>query len=170
VFFACHSDQALNMLSAPTTVEEEVLGAIRYQANEAILHSDERVMPSRKKTWAAWNYHVPKDPDRHVAVTYNMNILQGLRARNQYCVTLNDASEIRADRIIKRLRYEHPMYTREAVAAQARQGEVNQDRFFFCGAYWRNGFHEDGVVSALQAIEHFEEWKQHEELHIRRAS
>lgn len=170
VFFACHSDQALDLLSAPTPAEEEVLGAIKYQANEAILHSDERVMPSREKTWAAWNYHVPEDPDRHVAVTYNMNILQGLRARNQYCVTLNNESEIRTDRIIKRLRYEHPVFTREAVAAQARQKDVNQDGFFFCGAYWRNGFHEDGVVSALQAIEHLEEWQQDEELHLRRAS
>lgn len=170
VFFACHSDQALNMLTAPTKVEEEVLGAIKYQANEAILHSDERLMPSRKKAWAAWNYHISADPDRHVAVTYNMNILQGLRARDQYCVTLNNEAEIRTDRIIKRVRYEHPMYTREAVAAQARHREVNRDGFFFCGAYWRNGFHEDGVVSALTAIEHFEEWQQDAELHLRRAS
>ena len=121
VFFACHSDQALNMLKAPTKVEEEVLGAIKYQANEAILHSDERLMPSRKKAWAAWNYHVSADPDRHVAVTYNMNILQGLRARDQYCVTLNNEAEIRTDRIIKRIRYEHPMYTREAVAEYIRR-------------------------------------------------
>jgi len=170
VIFACHSDQALSMLRRPTAAEEETLGAIRYQANEAILHTDERVMPKRVKAWGAWNYHIPADPDRHVAVTYNMNILQGLQAQNQYCVTLNNDAEIRTDRIIKRLRYEHPMYTREAVAAQARQKEINQDRFFFCGAYWRNGFHEDGVVSALNAVEHFEEWQQNAELHLRRAS
>ncbi|MGI9221030.1 MAG: NAD(P)/FAD-dependent oxidoreductase [Woeseiaceae bacterium] len=170
VFFACHSDQALAMLPQPTTVESDVLGAIRYQPNEAILHTDERLMPQRRKVWAAWNYHVPSDAQRHVAVTYNMNILQGLRAANQYCVTLNNASEIRTDRIIKRLRYEHPMITRDAVRAQARQREINQDRFFFCGAYWRNGFHEDGVVSALQAVQHFEEWLNNEKLHLRRAS
>jgi predicted NAD/FAD-binding protein len=170
VFLACHSDQALHMLGTPTRVEEEVLGAIRYQPNEAILHSDERVMPSRPKAWAAWNYHLSADRERHVTVTYNMNILQGLRARNQYCVTLNDDSEIRSDRIIKRIRYDHPMYTREAVAAQARHREINQDGLFFCGAYWRNGFHEDGVVSALTALEHFEEWQQDAQLHLRRAS
>jgi predicted NAD/FAD-binding protein len=99
-----------------------------------------------------------------------MNILQGLHARNQYCVTLNGDAEIRTDRIIKRIRYEHPMYTREAIAAQARHREVNRDRLFFCGAYWQNGFHEDGVVSALQAVKHFEEWQQDAELRLRRAS
>ena len=170
VFFACHSDQALAMLSKPNRLEAEVLGAIKYQANEAILHSDERLMPKRRKAWAAWNYHVPADPKRHVAVTYNMNILQNLRAAQQYCVTLNNAGEIRSDRIIKRVRYEHPMITQDAVRAQQRQKEINVDRFFFCGAYWRNGFHEDGVVSALAAVQHFEEWQKHEELHIRRAS
>ncbi len=170
VFFACHSDQALSMLSDPTTAEAEVLGAIQYQANEAILHTDVSVMPRRKKTWAAWNYQIPTDPERHVAVTYNMNILQGLSAQNQYCVTLNNDQDIRADRIIKRIRYEHPMYTREAVAAQSRQQELNVDRSYFCGAYWRNGFHEDGVTSALNAVQHFEEWLSDEELHLRRAS
>ena len=170
IFFACHSDQALSMLSQPTVVEQETLGAIKYQSNEAILHSDERLMPKRAKAWAAWNYHIPADPDRHVAVTYNMNMLQGLRTRNQYCVTLNNDAEIRTDRIIKRLQYEHPMYTREAVAAQARHEEINRDRLFYCGAYWRNGFHEDGVVSALDAVEHFEEWQRNAELHLRRAS
>lgn len=170
VFFACHSDQALSMLQAPTPLESEVLGAIRYQENEAILHTDPRVLPQRRKAWAAWNYHVPTDPKRHVAVTYNMNILQGLRTADQYCVTLNSAADIRSDRIIKRVRYEHPMYTLAAVKAQARQKEVNSERLFFCGAYWRNGFHEDGVVSALNAVQHFEEWLRNEKLHLRRAS
>lgn len=170
VFFACHSDQALAMLTKPTRAESEVLGAIQYQANEAILHTDENLMPKRQKAWAAWNYHVPSGTQRHVAVTYNMNILQGLRAARQYCVTLNNASEIRTDRIIKRVRYDHPMITSEAVQAQARQKEVNVDRLFYCGAYWRNGFHEDGVVSALTAVQHFEEWLQNAELHLRRAS
>ncbi|MGI9202211.1 MAG: NAD(P)/FAD-dependent oxidoreductase [Woeseiaceae bacterium] len=170
VFFACHSDQALAMLSKPTESESEILGAMRYQSNEAILHTDERLMPKRRKAWAAWNYHVPTNNKRQVAVTYNMNILQGLRAKEQYCVTLNNASEIRSDRIIKRIQYDHPMVTQEAVLAQARQKEINDDRYFFCGAYWRNGFHEDGVVSALTAVQHFEEWLQNEELHLRRAS
>jgi predicted NAD/FAD-binding protein len=170
VFLACHSDQALALLTEPTVTEESVLGAIGYQPNEAILHSDERMLPGRRKAWAAWNYHLSAAASRQVAVTYNMNILQGLHARNQYCVTLNGDAEIRTDRIIKRIRYEHPMYTREAIAAQARHREVNRDRLFFCGAYWQNGFHEDGVVSALQAVKHFEEWQQDAELRLRRAS
>jgi predicted NAD/FAD-binding protein len=99
-----------------------------------------------------------------------MNILQRLSAQSQYCVTLNNDSDIHPDHIIERIHYEHPMYSREAVAAQARQREVNVDGLFFCGAYWRNGFHEDGVVSALNAVQHFEEWLRDEELHLRRAS
>lgn len=169
VFVACHSDQALRMLATPTAVEREVLGAIRYQRNEAILHTDARVMPMRRKAWAAWNYHLPQDPTRHVAVTYNMNILQGFDAEQQYCVTLNNDRGIDPDRIIKRIHYEHPMFSREAVRAQQRQQELNLDRLFFCGAYWRNGFHEDGVVSALAAVQHFEEWLGNAELHLRRA-
>lgn len=170
VFFACHSDQALRLLSEPTAAEAEVLGAIRYQQNEAILHTDSNVMPRRRKAWAAWNYHLPMDLTRQVAVTYNMNILQKLDAEYQYCVTLNSDQNIASDRIIKRIRYEHPMYSREAVRAQRRQAELNVDRVFFCGAYWRNGFHEDGVVSAQAAVQHFEEWQCNEKLHFRRAS
>ena len=170
VFFACHSDQALRMLSEPSIPEAEVLGAIRYQENEAILHTDSNVMPSRHKAWAAWNYHLPKGTSDQVAVTYNMNILQKFDAKYQYCVTLNNDHGIDSDRIIKRIRYEHPMFSQEALRAQLRQSEINVDGLFFCGAYWRNGFHEDGVVSAQVAVQHFEEWLCDEELHLRRAS
>lgn len=169
VFLACHSDQALRMLVEPTSAESEVLGAIRYQHNEAILHTDVKMMPARRKAWAAWNYHIPQDPTRHVAVTYNMNILQGIEAAQQYCVTLNNDHSIDPGRVIRRISYEHPVFNRQAVCAQQRQQELNQDRLFFCGAYWGNGFHEDGVVSALAAVRHFEEWQRHAELHIRRA-
>ncbi len=170
VFFACHSDQALALLRDSTDAEREVLGAIRYQSNEAVLHTDESLMPRRKLAWAAWNYHIPTDPSRHVAVTYNMNILQGLASKNQYLVTLNSDRGIDADKIIQRVQYEHPIYSREAVAAQRRQAELNCDRTFFCGAYWRNGFHEDGVVSAINAVTHFEERLADGQLHLRRAS
>jgi len=170
VFLACHSDQALAVLKDATPAEREVLGAIRYQPNEAILHTDESLMPRRRRAWAAWNYHLPGDPGRHVAVTYNMNILQSLDARRQYLVTLNNDREIDPARIIRRTRYEHPVYSREAVAAQARQAELNCERTFFCGAYWRNGFHEDGVVSALDALAQFEERQSIGQLHLRRAS
>ena len=169
-FLACHSDQALRLLLDPTEAEREVLGAIRYQHNEAILHTDAALMPRRKRAWAAWNYHLPTDATRHVAVTYNMNILQSLQAKKQYLVTLNNDRHIDPAKIIKRVQYEHPVYSRDAVAAQQRQAEINVDRTFYCGAYWRNGFHEDGVFSALQALEHFEQRLAHAELHLRRAS
>lgn len=169
VFLACHSDQALALLSNPTSVERDVLGAIRFQDNEAVLHTDASVLPKRRRAWAAWNYHIPADPDRHVAVTYNMNMLQNLDCSEQYCVTLNNDRHIDPAKVIRRIRYQHPVYSREAVAAQQRQVEINTDRTYFCGAYWRNGFHEDGVVSALNAISHFEEKQNRGELHLRRA-
>jgi predicted NAD/FAD-binding protein len=169
VFLACHSDQALLLLDAPTAVEQEVLGAIRFQDNEAVLHTDASVLPKRRRAWAAWNYHIPEDRHRHVAVTYNMNLLQGLSCSEQYCVTLNNDRHIDPSKVIRRIQYQHPVYSQEAVAAQMRQAEVNSERIYFCGAYWRNGFHEDGVVSALNAIAHFEERQSHGELHLRRA-
>lgn len=157
VFLACHSDEALRLLADATPVEREVLGAIRYQRNEAVLHTDTRLLPRARRAWAAWNYHVLPDPDAPVALTYNMNILQTLKSRETYCVTLNHGHEIDPGRIVKRLVYHHPLYTPAAVAAQARQHELNgAHRTYFCGAYWRFGFHEDGVVSALAALEHFQ--------------
>ncbi len=169
VFIACHSNQALSLLEDATPEEQEVLGAIRYQRNEAILHIDDSLMPKRRSAWAAWNYRVPQDSTRHVAVTYNMNILQGLEADHQYMLTLNNDRYINPDEIIRTVQYEHPIYSRESVAAQQRQAELNGDRTFFCGAYWRNGFHEDGVVSALNAVGHFEEGLSNGKLHLRRA-
>ena len=126
-------------------------------------------MPRRRRAWAAWNYHLPRDPRKHVSVTYNMNILQSIDSDVQYCVTLNNDQHIDSSKMIRRIQYQHPVYTRETVAAQARQAEINSARTFYCGAYWRNGFHEDGVVSALAAVEHFEEGLRHGELYLRRA-
>jgi predicted NAD/FAD-binding protein len=158
VFIACHSDQALAMLQDPSDEERAVLGAIAYQENEAVLHTDASVLPSRKLAWAAWNYHLLEQPERPAAVTYNMNILQGLNAPETFCVTLNHTEAIDPSRIIETYHYSHPVFTPEAVAAQARQRNLNQGRrTSYCGAYWRNGFHEDGVVSALNALEHFAE-------------
>jgi predicted NAD/FAD-binding protein len=156
VFIACHADQALGMLADPTPLEREVLGAIRYQENEAVLHTDTALLPRARRAWAAWNYHVAPGSSR-VALTYNMNILQGLDARATYCVTLNRTRDIRPERIVKRLVYHHPLFSPEAVAAQQRQHELNGALgTYYCGAYWRFGFHEDGVVSALNALQHFE--------------
>jgi len=161
VFFACHSDQALKLLADPTPEEQEVLGAIEYQQNEAVLHTDHSLMPARRLAWAAWNYHIPRgesDPDGKVALTYNMNILQSLEAPVEFCVTLNYTHAIDPDKIIQTISYSHPVFTEAAVAAQKRHREINgAHRTYFCGAYWRYGFHEDGVVSALSALEHFRE-------------
>ncbi len=159
VFLACHSDQALALLQDATDSEREVLGAIAYQRNEAVLHTDSRLMPRNKRAWAAWNYHLLRDGaanDGRVALSYNMNILQNLQAPVDFLVTLNHGSAIDPSKIIAQFEYEHPVFDRAAVAAQQRHREVNGHLgTYFCGAYWRNGFHEDGVVSALNAVEHF---------------
>jgi predicted NAD/FAD-binding protein len=158
VFFACHSDQALAMLKDPSAAEREVLGAIPYQENSIYLHTDRSLLPKRKLAWAAWNYHVTAKPLDRVAVTYNMNILQGLDAREQILVTLNHTDHINPAKVIKRLTYHHPVYTTAGTLAQERHGEISGiNRTAYCGAYWRNGFHEDGVVSALAALRHFRE-------------
>jgi predicted NAD/FAD-binding protein len=155
-FLACHSDQALRLLADPTPAEREVLGTIPYQANEAVLHTDARLMPRTRRAWAAWNYHVLPEDTGRVALTYNMNILQSLDAPEPFLVTLNRSEAVDPAKVIKRIRYEHPLYTRAGVAAQARQHELNGPlNTYYCGAYWRFGFHEDGVVSALRALEHF---------------
>jgi uncharacterized protein len=158
VFFACHSDQALAMLGADSSpVEREILGAIPYQENSIYLHHDGSLMPKRKLAWAAWNYHVTKTPTDKVQVTYNMNILQNLQSPEPILVTLNHTDFINPAKVIKRLKYTHPLYTITGAAAQARHAEISgQNRTGFAGAYWRNGFHEDGVVSALAALQHFE--------------
>jgi predicted NAD/FAD-binding protein len=170
VFLACHSDQALALLTDPTTVEREVLGAIRFQPNEAVLHTDPGVLPPMRRAWSSWNYFIPRDRSNHVAVSYNMNILQGLQANNTYIVTLNDDGRIDPGKIIRKVNYDHPIYNLRSMAAQQRQSDVNCDRTFYCGAYWRNGFHEDGVVSALEAVGHFEERLAREKRYLRRAS
>ena len=170
VFMACHSDQALALLADPTPVERDVLGAIRYQRNEAVLHTDLTLLPRSRRAWAAWNYHIPQSRQGQVSVTYNMNILQRLEAHWQYLVTLNRSDAIDPATIVYRTEYEHPVYTLETIAAQGRQQEINRGNMTsFCGAYWRNGFHEDGVWSALQAIEQFDEEQRSGELPVRRA-
>jgi len=171
VFIACHSDQALAMLRDASPQERAVLGAIPYQRNDVVLHTDTSLMPRRHLAWSAWNYHRLAGDKDAVAVTYNMNILQALPTQQTYLVTLNNSAAIDPDKIIKHLSYDHPVFTPDGIAAQQRQGEINGvKRSYFCGAYWRYGFHEDGVVSALNALEHFKE-KDHElQLPLSRAS
>ncbi len=154
-FLACHSDQALAMLADASDAERGVLGAIPYQSNETVLHTDATLLPRRRLAWAAWNYHLRPDGGP-VALTYNMNILQRLDAPTPFLVTLNRTEAIDPDRIIKRISYHHPLYTPASVAAQARHREIDgAHATYYCGAWLRNGFHEDGVASALAAIAHF---------------
>lgn len=169
LFLACHSDQALRLLADPMPLERAVLGAIPYQENEVVLHTDARLLPRARRAWAAWNYHVLPAARGRAAVTYNMNILQALEAPVTFCVTLNRGEAIAREHVIRRLTYHHPVYTRESVAAQRRQGEINgMHRTYYCGAYWRHGFHEDGVVSALAAVEHFHARQPRAQRHLRR--
>ncbi len=170
VFLACHSDQALKLLADATPVEHQILGAIRYQENEVVLHTDISVLPRNRRAWAAWNYHVlaerqsekeGADAGVRATLTYNMNILQNLKSRSTYCVTLNGYDNILAERILKQFTYSHPIYTAAAIAAQLRHHEINSgNRTSFCGAYWGYGFHEDGVLSAIKALEHFRQAQQ----------
>jgi len=149
VVFATHSDQALRMLSDPSDAERDILGAIPYQENKVVLHTDASLLPVRRPAWAAWNYRIPARAGA-VAVTYNMNILQGLEASQPFCVTLNHPDAIDPARILKRMTYHHPIFTSAAVAAQKRHAEIDGvNRTHYCGAYWGFGFHEDGVRSAL---------------------
>ena len=154
VVFACHSDQALALLADPSYAENEILRTITYQRNDVLLHTDHYVLPTRRKAWSSWNYQLDSDPERPVALTYNMNILQGLESSVTFCVTLNDPEAVSPDRIIKEITYHHPLITVESISAQKRKNEISGvNNTYYCGAYWHNGFHEDGVVSAMDACE-----------------
>jgi predicted NAD/FAD-binding protein len=150
VVFATHSDQALALLENPTTAEREILGAIPYQTNDVVLHTDSRMLPRNTKTWSSWNYTLGQSDERAV-VTYNMNILQGIEAPETFCVTLNNTAAINPHMILGQFQYDHPVFSLDGMVAQQRWQEINGvARTWYCGAYWHNGFHEDGVVSALR--------------------
>jgi predicted NAD/FAD-binding protein len=155
VVIATHSDQALALLADPSEAEREILGAIPYQRNEAVLHTDASLLPRRRATWSSWNFHLTSEPARGTTVTYWMNNLQRLRSKHQLLVTLNRGGEIDPDKVLRRFSYEHPVYTAAGVAAQARHAEISGPgrNTHFAGAYWGWGFHEDGVLSAIRACE-----------------
>lgn len=170
LFIASHSDQALGMLSDPGKQEVAILGAIPYQNNDVVLHTDTSLLPKNRRAWAAWNYLRRHDNHGRVSVTYNMNILQQIQAADTFCVTLNDTRSIDPGKIIRHIQYTHPVYTTAGIAAQQRWQEINgQRRTWYCGAYWGYGFHEDGVVSALNALKNFKEYEDHAQPSLRRA-
>ena len=158
VVFACHSDQALALLGDPSQAEQEILGALPYADNDVVLHTDTRLLPERKLAWASWNYRLTANRQTQAAVTYDMNILQGIDSATTFCVSLNQTQMINPLKILARYTYAHPQYSLAAVAAQARRDEISGVRnTYYCGAYWANGFHEDGVVSALHVAQAFGE-------------
>jgi uncharacterized protein len=157
VILACHADQALRLLEDPSPAEVELLSAFPYRQNDVLLHDDDGVMPRRRRAWASWNYHLDDGDHPGASVTYWMNRLQRLPGPRQHFVTLNRSAVVRPERILRRLEYAHPVFTTAGVAAQARHPELlGHRRTSYCGAYWRNGFHEDGVVSALATCRRFE--------------
>jgi predicted NAD/FAD-binding protein len=149
VILACHSDEALAMLDDASPAEQEILGAIPYQRNDVVLHTDTSLLPRRRGAWASWNYHVPEKGTRAAMLTYYMQFLQKFEHPAPFCVTLNTET-IAAEKVIQRFVYHHPRYSINGIYAQRRHAEISgQNRTHYCGAYWGYGFHEDGVKSAL---------------------
>ena len=158
VVLACHSDQALRLLGSPGRAEREILGALPYADNEVVLHTDTRLLPTRKRAWASWNYRLGGAGHTQATVTYDMNILQGIQSDTTFCVSLNQSAGINPSKVLARFTYAHPQYSLAAVAAQRRWAELDGvQHTHYCGAYWANGFHEDGVVSALRVAAAFGE-------------
>ncbi len=156
VVFACHTDQALRILSDASEAEHGVLGAIRYQPNRAVLHTDASVLPRRERAWASWNYERASDGDREqarVCLHYLLNMLQPLPFTTPVLVSLNPVSEPRADTIVGEYEYDHPIFDLAAIAAQKRVPELQGvAHTWFCGAWTRYGFHEDGLMSAEAVV------------------
>ncbi|MCK7458442.1 NAD(P)/FAD-dependent oxidoreductase [Idiomarina aminovorans] len=159
VILACHSDQALALLSDATEEEKQVLGKIKYCPNDVVLHTDENLLPKNRRAWASWNYLLRKDDTTDAqpsSVTYNMNILQGLQCDKTVCVTLNNTTAIDPEEIIQTFRYDHPQYSVDSLKARAQRELIcGKNNTHFVGAYWYNGFHEDGVRSAIDVVNRF---------------
>ncbi len=156
VILATHSDQALALLADPTEAESAILSSIPYQPNTAILHTDSSLLPQRRKVWASWNYRIPSGPQDQVVLTYYMNLLQSIPAPAPVCVSLNAGKAVDSRKIAQVIEYSHPIFNSASVAMQTRHGEISGvNRTHYCGAYWGNGFHEDGVNSALAVCRYF---------------
>lgn len=158
IVLACHADQALAMLESPTELERDIVGSFPYAPNDVVLHSDPSVMPRRKKAWASWNYLRSGRLDQPVALTYDMNRLQGLPGDEPFLVTLNRPDDPASSLVHGRFTYDHPQFDTRGMQQQLRHDELNGlNNTFYCGAYWGYGFHEDGVASALRVARHFGE-------------
>jgi len=158
IFMACHSTEALEILKDSSNNEKEILGAIPYTNNEVYLHTDSSIMPKYKLSWAAWNYNIDSEDNEPITLTYNMNILQNIKIETPILVTLNPKGNIDPKKIIKKLSYEHPIFSIDSVNAQKKQHVISGiNRTFFAGAYWGNGFHEDGVKSAYDSVKQLNE-------------
>lgn len=156
VVIAAHSDQALKMIENPTEKEREILGAIPYQKNIAVLHWDSSILPKKRRAWASWNFRRLVKPVEETTVTYNMNMLQTINSQKTFCVSLNMEDLIDPNKIIKKITYHHPIFSTDSIAAQKRHREIDgDDRIHYCGAYWGFGFHEDGLKSALAVCQQF---------------
>jgi len=151
VVFACHGDQILPLLDAPTEEELEILSGFATSSNVATLHTDEGLLPARPGARASWNYLLSSNPNSNATLTYLMNRLQSIPGPDQYCVTLNAASFIDPARVLRQVTFQHPIYNGPAIRAQQRWHEISgHNRTHICGAYWFYGFHEDGLNSALR--------------------
>jgi predicted NAD/FAD-binding protein len=152
VIIASHGDQALNILDAPTNDEQRLLKNFKYQTNIATLHTDESIMPKNKKVWSSWNYRMEeKDGKMQASTIYWMNSLQNVSKKKNYFVSINDPGSIDIGKIIKTIEYEHPLFDLDAVKAQAELNILNQSGpVYFCGSYFRYGFHEDALKSAVE--------------------
>lgn len=156
VVFACHGDQVLPLLADATPLEQDILREFTTTANETVLHTDARVLPTARAARASWNYRLGAGPDESPTVTYHLNRLQGIQGGTQYCVTLNPRTPLAEGAVIGRYDYRHPRFTIGALRAQARWREISGvGRTHYCGAYWRYGFHEDGLLSAQRVAADF---------------
>ncbi len=158
VILATHGDTSLQLLGDACPLEREILGSFKFQRNQVLLHTDRRLMPLRRRAWASWNYHVRDTHQELPAVTYWMNNLQGIDGDQDYMVTLNRNESVDQRQVLGSYVYHHPIFTAASTRAQERHAEIDgKQGVHFCGAYWRYGFHEDGVQSALRVLKNIKD-------------
>ncbi len=151
VVLAVHSDQALRLLADPSGLERVLLGAVGYQENDVVLHTDRQLLPRSPHAWASWNYRIPRSRRDRVLVTYDMTRLQSIDGPSRFLVTLNGSDRIDPRHVLRRFTYHHPVFDAAAIEAQQRRSEISGlARTHYCGAWWGHGFHEDGVRSAVE--------------------